>query len=64
MRPSSPYVLSTYGTIEVARKLDEVDNVYDRGKKKAEIIRRRPGVSPVVIGKYRSARQSSSASRT
>ena len=25
--------LSTYGTIEVVRKLDEVDNVYGRGKK-------------------------------
>ena len=44
--------LSTYGTIEVVRKLDEVDNVYGRGKKKAEMIRRRPGVSPVAIGKY------------
>ena len=28
------------------------DNVYGRGKKKAEMIRRRPGVSPVAIGKY------------
>jgi SNF2 family DNA or RNA helicase len=44
--------LSTYGTIEVVRKMDEVDNVYGRGKKKAEMIRRRPGVSPVAIGKY------------
>lgn len=44
--------LSTYGTIEVVRKLDEVDNIYGRGKKKAEMIRRRPGVSPVAIGKY------------
>ena len=44
--------LSTYGTIEVVRKLDEVDNVYGRGKKKAEMIRRRPGVSPVAVGKY------------
>jgi len=44
--------LSTYGTIEVVRKLDEVDNVYGRGRKKAEMVRRRPGVSPVAIGKY------------
>ena len=49
---SSNKFLSTYGTIEVVRKLDEVDNVYGRGKKKAEMIRRRPGVSPVAIGKY------------
>ncbi|OPY03595.1 MAG: hypothetical protein A4E61_01080 [Syntrophorhabdus sp. PtaB.Bin184] len=44
--------LSTYGTIETVRKLDEEDNVYGRGKKKAEMVRRRPGVSPVAIGKY------------
>ncbi len=49
---SSNKFLSTYGTIEVVRKLDEVDNVYGRGRKKAEMIRRRPGVSPVAIGKY------------
>ncbi|OPY63736.1 MAG: hypothetical protein A4E57_03720 [Syntrophorhabdaceae bacterium PtaU1.Bin034] len=44
--------LSTYGTIETVRKLDEEDNVYGRGKKKAEMVRRRPGVSPVAVGKY------------
>lgn len=49
---SSASFLATFGTLEKVRKLDEEDSQYGRGKKKKEIIRRRPGVSPVVVGKY------------
>ncbi len=44
--------LSAYGTVETVRKLDEEDCCYGRGKKKAELVRRRPGVSPVAVGRY------------
>lgn len=44
--------LETYGTLETVVKLDEEDNYYGRGKKKGQMTRKRPGVSPVVIGEY------------
>lgn len=45
--------LETFGTLETVNKLEEEeDNYYGRGKKKAAMVRKRPGVSPVVIGKY------------
>lgn len=44
--------LESYGTIETVQKIEEKDNYYGRGKRKSEIIRKRPGVSPAAIGKY------------
>lgn len=44
--------LQTYGTLERVKKLEDEDNYYGRGKKKGEMKRKRPGVSPLVIGKY------------
>ncbi len=44
--------LATYGTIEQVRKIDEEDARRGRGHRKGDIVRRRPGVSPVAIGKY------------
>jgi len=49
---SSNQFLATYGTLEVVRKLDEEDKRFGRGKKNNETIRKRPGVSPAVVGKY------------
>jgi SNF2 family DNA or RNA helicase len=43
----------TYGVLESVRKLeDEEDTQYGRGKKNGKIVRKRPGVSPLVIGKH------------
>ena len=44
--------LATYGTIEEVRKIEEEDTRRGRGRKKGDITRRRPGDSPVAIGKY------------
>ena len=44
--------LETYGTLETIRKLEDSDNYYGRGKKNGYMVRKRPGVSPLVIGKY------------
>lgn len=44
--------LETYGAIEKIVKLEDEDHYYGRGKKKREMIRKRPGVSPLVVGKY------------
>jgi len=44
--------LETYGTLERIVKLDDEDNYYGRGRKKSQMTRKRPGVSPVVIGEY------------
>jgi len=44
--------LSAYGTLEYVRKIEEEDNYYGRGKKKSAMVRKRPGVSPVVIGRH------------
>jgi len=44
--------LEAYGVIEWERKIEEKDNYYGRGKRHSAIMRKRPGVSPLVIGKY------------
>jgi len=44
--------LAAYGTLEYVRKIEEEDNYYGRGKKKSAMVRKRPGVSPVVIGRH------------
>lgn len=44
--------LETYGTLETVKKLEEEDTYYGRGKRSKELVRRKPGVSPVVIGKH------------
>ncbi|MBE0428201.1 MAG: DEAD/DEAH box helicase, partial [Nitrospirae bacterium] len=49
---SSARWLETYGTLEFVVKLDEEDHYYGRGKRKKETLRKKPGVSPLVVGKY------------
>ncbi|OPY67893.1 MAG: hypothetical protein A4E57_02066 [Syntrophorhabdaceae bacterium PtaU1.Bin034] len=44
--------IEAFGTVERVRKLYDEDVLYGRGKKKAEIIKKRPGVSPEAIGRY------------
>jgi len=44
--------LEAYGVIEWERKIEEKDSYYGRGKRQSAIIKKRPGVSPLVIGKY------------
>ncbi len=44
--------LETYGTLETVKNLEDDENYYGRGKKKGEMKRKKPGVSPVVVGKY------------
>ncbi len=44
--------LETYGVIERVKKIEDNENYYGRGRRKNEIIRKRPGVSPLVVGKY------------
>lgn len=42
-----------YGVIEEVRKLDNEESYrYGRGRKRNVIIRKRPGISPEVVGKY------------
>ncbi len=42
----------TYGTIEEIQNLEDEDHKYGRVKRKNVIVKKRPGVSPEVIGKY------------
>ena len=44
--------LEAYGTIEYEQKIEDDDHYYGRGRKKNVIVRKRPGVSPLVVGKY------------
>lgn len=44
--------LEAYGTIEHEMKIEDNDHHYGRGKKKNVIVKKRPGVSPLVVGKY------------
>jgi SNF2 family DNA or RNA helicase len=44
--------LETYGTLERIQKIDEEDKYFGRARKNNVIVRKRPGVSPVVIGKF------------
>jgi len=44
--------LEAYGVVEWERKVDERDSYYGRGRRQSAIMRKRPGVSPLVIGKY------------
>ncbi len=44
--------LETYGTLETIRKIEEEDTYYGRGKKKSTITKKKPGVSPCVIGRF------------
>ena len=44
--------LETYGVIQWERKLDDEDTYYGRGRRKSAVIKKKPGVSPLVIGKY------------
>lgn len=41
-----------YGVIEEVKKLEDTDHAYGRIKRKNIVIRKRPGVSPEVIGRY------------
>jgi SNF2 family DNA or RNA helicase len=49
---SSNKWLETYGTLEMVRYIDDEDHYYGRGRKNGQMMRKRPGVSPLVIGKY------------
>lgn len=44
--------LETYGTLERVKKIEGEENQYGRGRKNKVMVRKRPGVSPLVIGKY------------
>jgi hypothetical protein len=45
--------LERYGVIEMIRDVgDGEEYVYGRGRKHTRIIRRRPGIAPLVIGRY------------
>jgi SNF2 family DNA or RNA helicase len=44
--------LETFGTLERVQKLEDEDSYYGRARKKNVITKKRPGVSPVVIGRY------------
>jgi len=44
--------LEAYGVIEWERKIEEKDSYYGRGKRQSAIMKKRPGVSPLVIGRY------------
>ena len=48
---SSSKWLETYGTLEKIRHVEDRDHYYGRGRR-GLIIRKKPGVSPLVIGKY------------
>ena len=41
-----------YGVIEEIKKLDDEDHAYGRIKRRNIIVKRRPGVSPEVIGRF------------
>ncbi len=44
--------MEAYGVLESIREIEEKDFAYGRSKKKGQTIRRRPGVSPLVVGRY------------
>lgn len=44
--------LETYGTLERIRHVEDEDYYYGRGRRRGLIIKKKPGVSPLVIGKY------------
>lgn len=44
--------VETFGTLERVQPIEEKNNYYGRGKRKTAIVRKRPGVSPLVVGKY------------
>ncbi len=45
--------MEAYGVLEKVEKMtDEFDNYYGRGRKGGTIVRRAPGIAPVVVGKY------------
>lgn len=41
-----------YGVIEEVKKLDDEDHAYGRIKRRNVVIKKRPGVSPEVVGKF------------
>lgn len=41
-----------YGVLEEVKNIEEEDNYYGRGRKNGKIVRRRPGVSPLIVGKH------------
>jgi SNF2 family DNA or RNA helicase len=49
---SSNKWLETYGTLEMIRYIEDEDHYYGRGRRNGQMMRKRPGVSPLVIGKY------------
>lgn len=44
--------VETFGTLERVQPIEERNNYYGRGTRKTAIVRKRPGVSPLVVGKY------------
>lgn len=44
--------LEAYGVIQWERKLEEEDSYFGRGRRKSAVMKKRPGISPLVIGKY------------
>lgn len=50
--PNSTKWLETYGTLERVVTTEESDHYFGRPRKRNQIIRKRPGVSPQVIGQY------------
>ncbi len=44
--------IEVYGVFQWERKLEEEDAYFGRGRKKSAVMRKKPGVSPLVIGKY------------
>lgn len=49
---SANQFLATYGTLERIRKLEEEDKKLGKGKTNKDMLRKRPGVSPAVVGRY------------
>jgi SNF2 family DNA or RNA helicase len=44
--------MAKYGVLERTTKCKPEDNVYSRGKKKYSILKRKPGVSPMIFSKH------------
>jgi len=44
--------MARYGVLEKITRSNPEDNVYSRGKKKNTIIKKRPGISPMVFSNY------------
>lgn len=49
---SSNKWLETYGTLEMITDIEDEDHYCGRGRRNGKMMRKRPGVSPLVIGKY------------